>query len=517
MQMNDLIPELHRPFAEYISLLPTTGGPPESLRKLAWMPRGHFKSSLTSIAYPLWLLIRDRNNTCAIISSKEDHVKKWLLEIRNTIEYNLMFQWAFPEIRKGGKWDETQVTVERDREFGTNISASVTAYTMSGGLASQHNPNIILDDPLNEHTAFSESEREKAIYLYDHLESIGSKYHSTALTVVGTPWPGYDVIQHAMEKEVAFGTRLYWGVGARGNFDMSPSLRISHPHLVPPLAERVSRDGVIFSEVCPVEKLASIGRRDLNSLTYQYLCTRPEEEDNGFRVDLIRDFSLTLDGTISCDCHPTHTHELKRLVLIAICDPALTEDKRGCESAIMVLGRDPACGCRFVLEENGWHIHPDELVKMQCQVARAWGAYLKRFAIEDQHFQSTFKFWLRELQAQGDFPLGIELFGVKPAKRDKDLRISGQQTYVANGMWHKRPTMLIDPNKKNWLWQVSKWPNQPKARDRVDAWAYCDDVWGDLASPRLYDTAAAPHPLRMKNRLLAQRGLKRIKDSQIST
>ena len=511
LQMTDLIPELHLPFANYIQMNPWNGGPPESLRKLAWMPRGHFKSSIVSVGYPLWLLIHDPNTAIALISSAEKNTQKWLFDIKQTIEHNLFFQWAFGEIQKGNKWDANQLTIKRDRDFGINVQASITAYTLKGGLASAHHPHLILDDPLNEQTAFSERERERAIELYVHLESIISKYSESMFTVVGTPWPGYDVIQHAMEHEVAHGERLFWGIGALGGFDCSEILKESHPEVIPQVEERIKRDGVIFSEVCPMQKLEKIKRQDLNQWYFQYLCSRPEEDDNGFETSLIRDFSLSPAGEIQCGCHPDHSHDLSRLVLCAICDPALSVAGDACESAIVVVGRDPSCGCRFILEEWGGRIHTSELIEKMCEVAQRWKLHLRRFAIEDVHFQSVFKSWLFELQATGRFPLGVELYGVKPKRRDKDLRIAGQQTYVAEGYWHKRPPMMTQP--ENLLWQIEKWPNQPKKRDRVDAWAYCDDAWEGL-SPIRKVTDRENNPLAARNKQLARRQLRQLAEAQ---
>ncbi len=743
MQMVDLIPELHWPFADFIQMEPWNGGPPNSLRKLGWMSRGHFKSSITTVGNSLRKLCIDRNTTVGIVSAKQENTQQWLIDIRNTVDFNPFFRWAFPEIRSGGKWSETSITVTRDREFGTNVAPSIRAYTINGGLASAHHPNIILDDPLNEQTAFSESERERAIGLYVHLESIIAKYSESVFTVVGTPWPGYDVIQHAMEHECQQGDRLYWGIGARGGFKMSPELYDTHPELIPPVEDRLERDRVIFHEVCPDRKLQKIKRQDLNQYIYQYLpvtgstlvtmtdftqkpikdiregdlvlgfdtrkqrgaklsstivqkvhfqsnadivdvttssgdvlhctadhrwltkqssknkriygpaqegwflqrahgrqygspvdwawlagfldgegcfktsstisvsqnpgatanqflsvverlglkvssqennkkntclvwyfspsvqfildllanasfgkrdqavawmgkkarnflshqivsivpagkqdvycletesgnfiadgyltgnCTRPEDEDNGFDIKLIRDFALFMDGRIHCDCHPNHGHHLSSLQSVAICDPALTEDRRGCESAIVVVGRDPKCGCRFMLYENGWRVLPDALVDVMCDVAREWPT-IKIFAIEDVQFQATFKPWLIERQSQGKFPLGVRIEGVKPKKRDKDLRIAGQQAYVANGHWHKRPDMYFDESRINWIWEVCKWPNQPKKRDRADVWAYSDDVWEMLGLTTELHAQSVIHPAVIRNRISAHKAL----------
>jgi hypothetical protein len=515
LQMHDLTEDLHLPYASFIQLLPWNGGPPNSLRKLAWMPRGHFKSSIASIAFPLWLLIHDRNTSIGLISSKEKQVQEWLREIQRHVKYNQFFRWAFPEIRVGAKCDEHELLVQRTPDYmGSSAQASVTAYSIKGGMASQHCNHLVLDDPLHENNAFSETERETAIRLYTHLESAIRDYKTSTFTLVGTPWPGYDVIAHAMEHEVAHGERLFWGVGAQGGFKMSESLYGDYPQLVPNLEARLKRDGVIFKEICPKEKLVKIKRQDLNQYYYQYLCTRPAEGDNGFDIKLVREFAQTLEGRILCECHPSHDHHLSSMVVVGICDPALTEHKFGCESAIVVVARDPVCGCRFILEEWGGHVQSPELVYKMREVMHRWQTYMKRFAIEDVQFQAVFKGWLEELKSVGQVPLGIELYGVKPKKRDKDLRIVAQQSYVLNGLWHRIPKMYYDEGRCNWTWQVDKWPNQPKKRDRIDAWAYCDDAWEGLVATARRNSQQQVHPLKALNKARVRRDMQKMQKAR---
>ena len=516
LHMQDLTEDLHLPYANYIQLLPWNGGPPNSLRKLAWMPRGHFKSSVASIAFPLWLLIHDRNTSIGLISSKEKQVQEWLRSIADHIRYNTFFQWAFPEIQIGAKCDEHELLIQRDADIvGQAGQASVTAYTIKGGMASQHCKHLILDDPLHENNAFSETEREKAIMLYTHLESVIKDYATSTFTFVGTPWPGYDVIAHAMEHEVAQGERLFWGVGAEGGFDMSESLKAKYPSLVPNLEARLKRDGVIFHEVCPKKKLEKIKRQDPQQYWYQYLCKRPTEGDNGFDTEAIHDFSMTLEGRVLCECHPGHDHHVKHMVVVGICDPALTEDKRGCESAIVTVMRDPLCGCRFLLDEWGDHVQSPDLMDRMRFTMHRHQAIMRRFAIEDVQFQTVFKSWLEESQSVGQVPLGIELFGVKPKKRDKDLRIAGQQQFVAAGMWHKSSKIKLD-DKRGFLWQLEKWPNQPKVRDRIDAWSYADDAWeGLVANTRGEQDNSSG--IRSMNKARASREQRLIKEARSGT
>jgi len=477
--------DLHLPMSNFLQLYPWSGGPPNSRRKLLWSPREHFKSSIASRGLPLWLLIHDRNTTIALVSAKHDNTKKWLRWIAATIQYNPVFRFAFPEIDVGPKWDQEEITVTRDiMDVDSDVQASISAYSIKGGLASQHHQHGILDDLLNEKTAYSQIERDRAIELYDHFESVLKGWWDSTMLLVGTPWPQYDVISHSMETEVKYGERIYWGIGARGGFEMSEILhdeRYKDLNLTPNVEDRIREHGVIFHEECPEEKLQKLKRQNFLQYTYQYLCTKPEDEDNGFNVKLVRDYAQMMTNRLQCDCHSSHDHHLDRMIVVGICDPALTPDDRACESAVGVYAVDPTCGCRFILYEWGGRVETLDLVDKICQVTTEWSAYMRRFAIEDVHFQAALKAWIRERQSQGKIPLGVEIIGVKPKKRDKDLRIVGQQPHVAAGLWHKRPDMMLEEGKENLIWQIQVWPNQPKKRDRVDCWAYIEDALEGLS------------------------------------
>jgi len=479
---NLLRKHLHLPFANYIQLLPENGGPANSRYKLAWLPREHFKSTICSEALPLWLLLHDRNTSTALISAHSNNTKKWLKFAANTIAYNKWFRFLFPEIRQGDKWDEEQIIVTRDI---VKAQSSIAAYSINSGLASQHFPNIILDDPVNEQVAKSAVEMQKAVQLFIDLHDILEAWSNSNFWLPGTPWGREDVIAEALKYEKA-GQWLKWGLGALGEFEISDVLK-DREELYP----KVEIGKPIFPEACPQEKLDFVKQQDVERYYLQYLCRPFEEGRNGFDLGLIRDFVLFPDGRIQCDCHPEHRHMLNSMAVIGLSDPAYTEDKRGCESSFEFVAKDPKCQCRFMLEDYGDRIVPSDYVQKACELAWNQTPWLKHFAVEDVNFQTALKSWLQELQgrprADGkgtEFPSGISLLGVKPRGRSKDGRTSGMQGSVNNGLWHKRPTM--SRRDGNLLDQIAKWPHSRK-RDRLDAWSYAEDVWEELGVvPRKY-------------------------------
>ena len=469
---------LHLPFCNYIQLHPWNDGPERSNRKHAWMPREHFKSTICSVAFPLWLLsCHDRNATIALISAHSDNTKKWLRQIKNIIEHNGFFRWAFPEIRPGGKWDEEEIVITRDQSVSGDAQASITAYSINSGLASQHHSYIILDDPVNEQVAKSDVEMAKAVSLFVHLEEILKGWKESGFLLVDTPW-GREDVHHAALGEERRGYRLKWGIGVLGDFEISASLK-SRDELLP----QVTPGKPILPTECDEDKLQHISQQPggVEKLHMQYYCKPFDSGRNGFALDLIRDFAIFPDGMLKCDCHSSHNHHLRLASVCAVSDPAYTEDKKNCESAIQIGAKFP-CECRFLLAEWGGHVITTEYINQACAMAAEWKTWLRAYGVEEVNFQIALKNWLTERKEQNKFPLGCQLEGLRPKRREKDTRIASQVYPVSQGWWHKRPTMRQIPGHNNLMQQLFQWPFS-RLRDRADTFGYWDDIW-EIYPPR---------------------------------
>jgi hypothetical protein len=213
----------------------------------------------------------------------------------------------------------------------------------------------------------------------------------------------------------------------------------------------------------------------------QYLCKAYDAGRNGFDLELMRDFAYMGSGQCQCTCHPDHDHDINKKSVIEVSDPAVTAEKKNCESSVLVLAK-AACGCRFVLTEWGGHLIPPDLMKEYTRTTTEWQPYCKTLGIEAVSFQLIFKAWLLEKQSNGEFPLGVKFAEPKPGGRSKDDRIAAQLNSFNDGLWHKRPTMRRVEGVNNLLDQLAKWP-YGEHRDRIDGWAYCDDVWEEAPVP----------------------------------
>lgn len=465
---NKLTPWLHRPLCNYIQL--DKEQHKLAGRKIVKLPRGHFKSTICSVAYPLWLLsCVDRNLTIALVSAHSNNTKKWLREISQIVRYNHVFRWAFWDIRPGEKWDMEEIVISRDLQGRSGPQASITAYSINSGLASQHHDIIVLDDPVNEQVAQSAKEMDTAVQLYMNLEEILMGREKAGFLVVGTPWGREDVLYEA-EQEEKKGHRIKWSCGMLGDFEISEDLK-TQPELKP----WVIPGKPILPSECSMEDFERIKDQNVEKAYMQYLLKPFAAGRNGFFLDRIGNYALLPDGRLDCACHPHHTHGLSRGTTLATSDPAYTKDKENCETAILIANQQP-CGCKFLLHEFGGYIKPNEYVQLACQISEEWKTWLRAWGVESEALQLTLKQWLIEAQETGRFPIEVEIFDLKPQRRNKDARLFSQITPVAHGQWHKKPSMAMTDGVNNLLLQLYQAPHSRK-RDRADCFGYMTDAF----------------------------------------
>ncbi len=134
----------------------------KATRKIVVMPRGTFKSTLGSVAYPIWRLLRDPNLTILLDSELYSNSKNFLREIKHHFESAKMQQIFGLQV--GPKWDEGEIILKPRTK---NIKeASITVGGLGTTKIGQHYACIIGDDynsPQNSETP------EKCQKVIDHV------------------------------------------------------------------------------------------------------------------------------------------------------------------------------------------------------------------------------------------------------------------------------------------------------------------------------------------------------------
>jgi len=105
------------------------------------VPRGHSKTSLFSIAYPMWRLFREKDIEICLVSSSLDQSKKIFAKVQYILETNPFFASLLPKDRFTS-WNKDQITTSNHNLY------YVKPFTSSGRGAQPH--YIIYDDLLRD-------------------------------------------------------------------------------------------------------------------------------------------------------------------------------------------------------------------------------------------------------------------------------------------------------------------------------------------------------------------------------
>jgi len=168
----------------------------ESKRKLICIPRGCLKSSLASVAFPIWLLMRNPNLRILIDSELYTNSKNFLREIKGHIESNALTELFGPF--KSQTWNEGEIIIkQRTKVFK---EASITAAGIGTTKVGQHY-DVIIGDDYNSQNNTNTPENAKKVS--DHYRYNISILEPDGLyVIIGTRYSELDLIGHILTSEV---------------------------------------------------------------------------------------------------------------------------------------------------------------------------------------------------------------------------------------------------------------------------------------------------------------------------
>lgn len=131
-------------------------------------PRGHAKSTLTSLALPLWAAIYGKARFIVIVSATKEQAVGLLRHIRDELMHNPRIKTDFPGIARkdGGKGSGNQPKPWRDNRITLSNGVVIAAFGAHQGLrgarAGAERPDLIIADDLEDpEQVISEEQREK--------------------------------------------------------------------------------------------------------------------------------------------------------------------------------------------------------------------------------------------------------------------------------------------------------------------------------------------------------------------
>ena len=166
-------------------------------------PRDHGKTFFWDFAVPIWKALTQPNGIGFIFSATQDQASRILGDIRHEIETNPRLQWLVPA--RKDKWSGTHIRLANGhqiyaRGFGTKVRGA-------------HPTWIVVDDGLNDETAYSDLVRQKQIdYFYTAITNM--IVPGGQIIVVGTPFHQADLYAD-LQKNPEYEFRRYRGINTK--------------------------------------------------------------------------------------------------------------------------------------------------------------------------------------------------------------------------------------------------------------------------------------------------------------
>lgn len=174
--MSDTTPPFH---SEIYSLL----GKKDILRKAIVAPRGHSKSTLVSLIYPLWNILFQKKHFIVIVSESYSQSVLFLDAIKRELEENPKIKYFFGDIVGTDKWSENAIVTST----GVMVIAKGSGQRMRGLKYKQYRPDlVILDDFESEANTYTAESRTALFRWVNGAVLPGIEPHTGEIVLVGT-------------------------------------------------------------------------------------------------------------------------------------------------------------------------------------------------------------------------------------------------------------------------------------------------------------------------------------------
>lgn len=202
LEFGDLDREIHKPICD------TLQDYEKNTKVLVVLPRDWFKSTIGSVAYPIWRAINDPNIRILVVQNSHSNACKKLQAIKQIFEKNDLFRALYPDIlpNKSCRWSSECLTVNRT---AAHPEGTFEAAGTGTAVTSRHYDLIIEDDTVAPEKDSlkgivqqpTQLEIEKAIGW--HRVAMPLQIHPTKSQriVIGTRWADRDLIGWIMKNE----------------------------------------------------------------------------------------------------------------------------------------------------------------------------------------------------------------------------------------------------------------------------------------------------------------------------
>lgn len=370
-------------------------------RKLFLKPRGTYKSTIYTVAYPLWKLINNPNERILIANATSENAEAFLREITTHLLRNDRFISLFGKLIESHTAKVSSITLKSRTSF--NKEPSISTIGVLGTLVSAHYSTIICDDLANDKDRESESIREKKKKWLQDLISVLDP--DGEIIVVGTRWHYNDLYKFIIED-----------LNSKLKPEERWNISIESCYLED---EKTPRFPSILSEEILERLKIEKGPLEFSS---QYVNKPLPQEAQIFFEDDFKTFEYlgmgrVLDGDV-----------VKTVEFVGYCDLSIGKSKSSDFTAIITLGKDKD-GSVYLIDAVLERMPPDRTMDMIFIKHKIFN--YRNFGIESNVFQSLFSEQMKKLSLKNESYLPI--IEVTHSS-NKQLRIQSLQPLIKQGV-----------------------------------------------------------------------------------
>lgn len=451
----DLTKEIHLPICRRLV---------EGRRLGFILPRGWLKTSLISIAYPMWRGINNPNIRILIAQNTADNARAKLSLIKSQFETNDLLRALFPEVLPTVtcKWTTESLCLNRSQSAPESTFESIG---VRGQITSRHYNIIIEDDTVapdyNELTADNVTPTKE-----DIDSAIG--WHRAAtpllvfsdeiadqLIVVGTRWFELDLLRWVQLNEPGY--TFYTRACRETNGQPDEAGELTWPSRY--TSERLD------------EIRQAIGPYLFSCL---YLNIPVSSETMVFRKEWFRYY----------DTEPRHVDLMFYCTVDLAGDPRSTKNRgRQDYNVVMTTAKDLITGRVYVIDVWQGRASPGEVIN---EIFRQYKLYkFAKLGVEGVGYQASLEYWINERRRSESAYFMLELLH---HRYSKEARIRGLQPIIASG------NLLFRPTQQGLIAELESFPLGAHD-DMADALAMAKSLWGPTRGEPEFRSIRAVDPL----------------------
>lgn len=415
-------------------------------------PRGYAKSTIISLAYPLWCVLYEKENFVLIVSNTSDQAVSRLNDVKKQLETNPLLLSDFPEIcsrKKPTPWRRNRILLTN----GAMISAYGAEQELRGVKKGSDRPGLIICDDLeNLEQVREEQQREKLKTWFTgtlmntghpgtNFVVTGNVLHYDSLLANLLDYPGWIVRKYKAVEDFSDHPELWqqWSSIFRGLSDIKGQTG-------PETAKTYFKAN--YNKMLKGTKVLWPQREDYYNLMTMLECdgavTFYREKQN---EPLDPDTCIFREKNFHYwdDKYDSPAQLIKSLGnnarILAACDPSMGKTKSGDYTAIIVVVKDKRDGVHYVIVADIARRTPNQTIAKIIDYCRIYP--IAKFAFERNQFQEIMLDNLTKMaQAAG------VRFNSRPinSTTKKQTRITSLETLVTQGLivFSRRHRVLLE-------------------------------------------------------------------------